>query len=603
MIKLSDYVMELLASRGIDTFFTVSGGGIMHLLDSLGSNQRLRYYCNYHEQASAIAAEGWARVANRPAGCLVTLGPGAVNALAGVVGAWFDSVPMVVLTGQVRRDLIADYSKIRQMGPQEGPTVNLVAPVTKYAKTILDPLTIRYEVEKALWLAVNGRPGPVWIDIPLDVQGAQIDETQLRGFDPAEMGEPWDRAALQAKVAEVLSWLVASRRPVLVGGTGIRMGGAHELFLQVAETLGLPVVLPYTAKDLIPEAHPLNFGIFGTAGQRRANFAVQNCDLVLSCASGFSLSKVGFNFKGFAPKGRKVMVDVDPGQLHHQVIKPDLPVLADVRAFLEELLRQAQGRRFEFSPRWLPACQRWRERYPIIVPEFLQDTGHVNSYVFMDKLADHMKERDVVVAGNGLDTVTYYQSFKVKPGQRTMTSNNWGSMGWDLPLSIGACIANERRPTVCVTGDGSIQWNIQELLFLQHHRLPVKVFVFNNRGYSSIRATQNAFFNGRYVGADLASGVANPDFAKLADAYGIAYFRIDGHGDLDQIIPRVLATAGPALCEVKIAIEQGISPKASAFRRADGTLESRPLEDMAPFLPREEIHENMHQFDDETPGP
>lgn len=603
MIKLSDYVMRLLAARGVDTFFTVSGGGIMHLLDSMGSHPSIRYYCNYHEQASAIAAEGWARVANRPAGCLVTLGPGAVNALAGVVGAWFDSVPMVVVTGQVRRDLIADYGKIRQMGPQEGPTVALVSPVTKYAKTVMDPLEVRYVVEKALWLAVNGRPGPVWIDIPLDVQGAMIDESQLRGFDPAEMGPGWDRAALSAQVSEVLALLGRSRRPVIVGGTGVHMGGAHEQFLRLAETLGLPVVLPYTAKDLIPEDHPLNFGIFGTAGQRRANFAVQNCDFLLSCASGFSLSKVGFNFKGFAPKARKVMVDVDPGQLHHQVIKPDLPILADVRAFLDEVIRQVEGRRFEFSPKWLPACRRWRERYPIIVPDFLQAKDHVNSYVFMDRLADHMSERDVVVAGNGLDTVTYYQSFKVKRGQRTMTSNNWGSMGWDLPLSIGTCLANQRRPTVCVTGDGSIQWNIQELLFLQHHRLPVKVFVFNNQGYSSIRATQNAFFNGRFVGADRASGVANPDFAKLAGAYDVAYFRIDSHEDLDRVIPQVLASAGPALCEVKIAVEQGISPKASAFRRADGTLESRPLEDMAPFLPREEIHENMHLFDDELTHP
>lgn len=602
MIKLSDYVMNLLEKRGVNTFFTVSGGGIMHLLDSLGSKKEITYYCNYHEQACAIAAEGWARVSNRPCGCLVTLGPGAVNAIAGIVGAWFDSVPMFVLTGQVRRDLIADYSKIRQMGPQEGHTTALATPVTKYAKIVMDPLTIRYEIEKALYLAVSGRPGPVLIDIPLDVQAAQIDESQLVGFDPAELGEPWDRAGLKDQVARTVEWLAGARRPVLVGGTGIRMGDAHAQFLELAEKIGLPVVLPYTAKDLIPEAHPLNFGVFGTAGQRRANFTVQNSDLVLSCATGFSLSKVGFNFKGFAPKARKIMVDVDPGQLHAQVIKPDLAVLADVKAFLLELLAQVKGRTFSFSPKWLPACEQWRKRYPVILPEYREDKGTVNNYHFMDRLADHMKEGDVVVAGNGLDTVTYYQSFKVKPGQRTMTSNNWGSMGWDLPLSIGTCIANRRRPTVCITGDGSVQWNIQELLFLQHHQLPVKVFIFNNQGYSSIRATQNSFFEGRFVGADRASGVANPDFAKLAHAYSIPYLRIDGHADLDRVIQEVLNSAGPVICEVRIAPEQGITPKASAFRRPDGTLESRPLEDMSPFLPREEVHENMHQFDDE-PSP
>ena len=599
MIKVSDYVMNLLSERGIDTFFTVSGGGIMHLLDSLGAHPKMKYYCNYHEQACAIAAEGWARVSNRPCGCLVTLGPGALNAIAGIAGAWFDSVPMVVLTGQVRKDLIADYTKIRQMGPQEGPMIAVATPLTKYAKTILDSKDVRYEIEKAFYLAVNGRPGPVMIEIPLDVQGAQVDETSLRGFDPAELGAALDRSAIAESARCVIDLLSRSKRPVLVGGTGIRMSGAHELFVRASEVLGIPVALPYTAKDLIPEAHPMNFGIFGTAGQRRANFTVQNSDLLISVASGFSLSKVGFNFKGFAPKAKKVMVDIDPGQLHHQVIQPDVPILADARVFLEELLRFAAGRAFTYSPKWLPACRRWRERYPIIVPEFKQETGFVNSYVFMDRLADNMKAGDVIVAGNGLDTVTYYQSFKVKPGQRTMTSNNWSSMGWDLPLSIGTCIANQRRPTVCVTGDGSIQWNIQELLFLQFHKLPVKIFVFNNQGYSSIRATQNSFFNGRYVGAEISSGVANPDFSKLAGAYGIAYRRIDSHEDLDKVISEVLATEGPTLCEVKISPDQSVSPKASAFRRPDGTMESRPLEDMAPFLSREEIQENMHQFDDE----
>jgi acetolactate synthase I/II/III large subunit len=528
---------------------------------------------------------------------LVTLGPGALNAAAGVAGAWFDSVPMIVITGQVRRDLIADYTKIRQFGPQEGNTVGIATPLTKYAKTVLDPESIRCELEKAWHLAVSGRPGPVWIDIPLDVQGAMIDETNLRGYDHRDKG--WTDADLTEGIRTTLDLLSKAKRPVLVGGTGVRMGGAQPLFLQLAEQLGIPVVLPYTAKDLIPEDHPLNFGIFGTAGQRRANFAVQNSDLLLSCATGFSLSKVGFNFKGFAPKAKKILVEIDPGQLHHQVIKPDVAVQVDVRAYLERLMSSTQAASYAWSPKWLPACQDWRRRYPIILDEYRQSTTHVNSYVFMDRLADFMGENECLVAGNGLDTVTYYQSFKVKRGQRTMTSNNWGSMGWDLPLSIGACIGNDRRRTVCVTGDGSIQWNIQELLFLQFHKLPLKVFVFNNQGYSSIRATQNAFFSGRYVGADLSSGVANPDFRKLADAYALAYRKITTHADLDVVIPEVLAIEGPVICEINVAVEQGITPKASAFRRADGILESRPLEDMAPFLSREEVHANMHLFDDE----
>lgn len=604
MTKLSDYVVKFLAARGVDTYFTVSGGGIMHLLDSVGSNKDVRYYCNYHEQASAIAAEAWARVKNRPCGCLVTVGPGAVNAISGIAGAWFDSVPMVVLSGQVRRDLIADYTWIRQMGPQEGPTIELAKPITKYATLIMDPQSIRYELEKALYLATSGRPGPVWIDIPLDVQAAEIDEAQLKGFQPEEPADAPSYGALVEKVSQVLDLLERAKRPVLMGGTGLYWSaGAHKLFLRIVEEIGIPVVLPYTGKDLIPEAHPLNLGIIGTAGQRRANFAVQNSDFLLSCAAGLCVSKVGFNTKAFAPKAKKVVVDINEGQVFHQILKPDLGVVADIGPFLEEFLRQAKSRQFRFSPKWLPACARWRERYPIVEADCFKDTEHVNSYAFMDRLAAHMSADHVMVTGNALDACSYFQGFSVKDGQRTFTSNNWGSMGWALPLAIGACIANEKRPAICVTGDGSVQWNIQELLFLQHHRIPVKIFIFNNRGYSSIRATQNAFFQGRFVGADESSGVANADFRKLAEAYGIPYLELKNNQQLDAVIPEVLMLSGPVVCDVNIAPTQAIAPKASAFRNAQGKMESRPIEDMSPPLPREEVYENMHQFDDEDAAP
>jgi acetolactate synthase I/II/III large subunit len=599
MIKLSDYVVSILAKKGIDTYFTVSGGGIMHLLDSVGTHKGVKYFCNYHEQACAIAAEGHARIKGKPCGCLVTLGPGAVNAIAGMVGAWFDSVPMIVLTGQVRRDLIADYSKIRQYGPQEGDVVSMAKPITKYATTVTDPNSIRYEVEKAFHLSISGRPGPVLLAIPLDVQGAEIDETKLVGFEASETSEQLRGLALRQAAEATIEMLSRSKRPILVGGTGVRTGGAHELFLKTAETFGIPVVLPYTAKDLIPEDHPLNFGIFGTAGQRRANFVVQNSDLLLSCATGFSLSKVGFNFKGFAPRAKKILVEIDHGQLYNQVLKADLPIEADICDYLKALLAAAAGRTFIFSSKWLPACRDWRKQYPIIVGEFKTDKTHVNSYIFVDSLADHLCETDVVISGNGIDTVSTYQAFKIKAGQRSMTSNNWGSMGWDLPLSIGACIANDFKRVICVTGDGSIQWNIQELLFLQFHKLPVKIFVFNNQGYWSIRATQSNFFAGRLVGADSSSGVANPNFEKLAAAYDIPFFRIPNNSALSSILPQVLAIPGPVICELNIAVDQGVSPKASAFKREDGVLESRPLEDMSPFLPREEVYANMHKFDDD----
>lgn len=595
MIRLSDYLIEFLVRRGVRDIFTVSGGGILHLLDAVGLNPEMRYYCNHHEQACAIAAESYARITNGVGACLVTVGPGAVNAISGIVGAWYDSLPVIAISGQVRRDLIADFSKVRQFGPQEGDILPMVRPVTKYATAVLDPEMIRYELECAWHHATSGRPGPVWLEVPLDVQSSQIDEAKLRGFEA-----PKDQSAanLAEQVQRTIALLKAAKRPLLICGNGIHSSASQPLLRKIIDRLGMPVALPYSAKDLVPEDEPLYIGVFGTAGQRRANFAVQNSDCVLSLASGFSLSKVGFNFKGFAPKAKKIMVEIEAGQLHDQVIKPDLAVQADVGAFMQELFDQLDGTRLEPSPQWLEACQRWKQRYPIIVEEFHAESDFVNSYVFMDRLSDLLEPMDIVVAGNGLDTVTYYQAFKVKAGQRTMTSNNWGSMGWGLPQAIGASIARGHGRVVCVTGDGSLQWNIQELLTMKYYRLPIKLFVFNNQGYSSIRSTQKALCDGRYVGADFSSGVDNPDFEKLAGAYDLRYACIKNHSELDAGLRKVLKMDGGVLCEVSISPEQGISPKASAFKREDGTLESRPLEDMAPFLPREEIFENMHLFDD-----
>jgi acetolactate synthase-1/2/3 large subunit len=365
------------------------------------------------------------------------------------------------------------------------------------------------------------------------------------------------------------------------------------------DVMAVPVITPDAAKDLLHENHPLYMGVFGTAGQRRANFAVQNSDCLLSLGVGLSMKKIGFNYKGFAPAAKKIVVDIDYDQLHHQVISPDVAIQADVRNFLEELVRQVEQTSWAAPPRWLSACASWKHRYPLLVEDHFRDEKHVNSYVFVDRLSDLLTSEDITIGGSGLDTVSCIQGLKLKPGQRYFTSINWGAMGWDLPLSVGACIANQRRRTICVTGDGSIQMNLQELMTISYHGLPLKIFVFNNGGYASIRATQSALFDERLVASDTASGVGTPDFEKLAAAYGMGFTRVRDHGDLESGIRIALDSNGPFICEVMIATEQGITPKASAFRRADGSLESRPLEDMAPFLPREEIHENMHMFDDD----
>jgi acetolactate synthase-1/2/3 large subunit len=597
-VKVSDYVVRFLVERGVRDVFLASGGGIMHLLDSIGQHPDMRYYCNYHEQACAVAAEGYARMTGRPGACFATTGPGAINALSGAVASWVDSVPLIVISGQVRTDLIADYAHVRQVGPQEGNVIAMAKPVTKYAVSLRNASRVRYEMERAYYEATTGRPGPVWVEFPLDIQGANVDESTLERFTPPADDVATNPKQLAEGARQVIAALRAAKRPVIIPGNGIHYSHSRELLRRLAEVTGVPVLLSLIAKDLMPEGHPLQFGGIGGVGQRRANFAVQNSDCVLALAAGLNVQKIGFNVKGFAPKATKIIVDVDPGQLTHQILKPDLGIHAEIHAFLEELLRQLEGTDMPDRSAWLEACRNWKQRYPLMTPDYYQDPDHVNTYVFMDVLSDVLGEKDILVTGNGTDVVSYFQVFRIKDGQRTINTG-WGSMGWDLPNAIGACIGSGRRRTVCVCGDGSIAWNVQELLTIRKYNLPVKIFVLNNKGYTSIRITQTNFFEGRFVGSDEGSGVGNPDFCALASAYGLAYTSIHSGADLADGIARALTLDGPVLCEVNAAAMQGVSPKASAFRREDGTLESRPLEDMSPFLPREEVWENMHMFDDD----
>lgn len=598
MIKLSDYVVSFLVEKGICDIFLVSGGGIMHLLDSVGRNKRLRYFCNHHEQASAICAEAYSRAKGTMGCCLVTTGPGSTNALSGVVGAWYDSIPMLVISGQVKRELIADYQRVRQLACQEVNIMDMARPVTKYIKTITEPELIRYELETALYRAREGRPGPVWIDIPLDVQGSMIDETKLVPADlPHETG---GNGRLLEDVAAVVGALKKSRRPLLMCGNGIRLGGAELLLADFLDEFAIPTVLALSATDLVPEDHPSYLGIVGHVAQRRANFALQNCDLLLSIGSGLNSAKVGFNYQDFASRATKIVVDIDACQLSHQIIRPDLPILADAAGFLKELSRALKEADFTIAKRWSSACMAWKKRYPVITPDFWDEKEYVNSYVFFDRLSSALSEGDLVVTGNGLECPSCFQAFRSKKDQRVIFNTNYGSMGWGFPASIGVAVANPDRKTVCVDGDGGFQMNLQELQTVFYYRLPIKLFVFNNRGYASIRATQNSFFAGHLVGADESSGVTNPDFEKLAQANGVPFERILNHDELGKISD-ILLMEGPVLCEVNISPEQQVVPKCSAYTKDDGTIASRPYEDMSPLLPREEIWANMHLFDDDEP--
>ncbi|MGH9410438.1 MAG: thiamine pyrophosphate-binding protein [Vicinamibacterales bacterium] len=589
-MKVSDYVVEFLARAGVEHVFTVSGGGIMHLTDSLGSHPRLRYVCNYHEQASAIAAEGYARIRGSLGACLVTTGPWSTNALSGVAGAWVDSIPMFVISGQVRRDLMADFTKVRQLGPQE-INIDAMAPaVTKYFATVMEPTCIRAELEKAASLATSGRPGPAWINIPLDVQGAHVDEAALPPFDGLYDEGPGgdDPCAAGRTVMDLLS---RARRPVLVAGNGVRLANAHAAFMRLVDRLKIPVLGTIGGTDAIEESHPCFAGRFGPLGQRRANFVIQNADLILAIGASMSLASVGFNTDSFAPRATKVLVNVDPREIDKARPVPDVAVAADAGDFIDAMLALPAPDLDLDS--WIRACQEWSWRYPPVTPDQLADSPYVNSYAFASILSDALDENEAVLTGNSLDWWSVYQSFKVKRGQRVFTNVNFGSMGWDLPAAIGATLARGGQRTILVAGDGTLQFNIQELQTVAHYRLPIKIFVLNNHGYASIRASQQTHFGGRLVGADSVSGVSNPDFRKLAAAYGIRYGRADTTAAADGAIRSALLGGDPVLCEINVDPAQERTPRVMSRRREDGSMESGTLENMYPFLNPDEVSRNM----------
>jgi acetolactate synthase I/II/III large subunit len=593
VIKVSDYVAKFLVQHGVHDAFLVAGGGIMHLTESFGSTPGMRYWCCYHEQGCAIAAESYARQSGHAGACLVTTGPGSTNALSGIAGAWVDSIPVFVVSGQVRRDFIADYSKLRQVGPQEINIVDLARVVTKYAVTVMEPVTIRAELERAWYHMMTGRTGPVWVNIPLDVQGAMVDEESLEVFLPpasAIDGNP-------AEVASVVAALKESRRPVLICGNGIHLRHVEERLRSFTRKTRAVALCTFGGIDLFDEDDPLAMGRFGPVGQRRSNFALQNSDLLIALGASMSVASVGFNTKGFAPRAKRIMLNIDAHEFSKPNITPHVTVHADLAWFFDEFDRQTEGYEFDLRSSWLDACRRWKTDYPTLTDDYLVDSEHVNSYAFVHLLSDSLSADDTVITGCALDAASVLHSFRTKLGQRIYTNINYGALGWDVPAVVGACIARGGHRTILVTGDGSLIFNCQEMLTIGHNRLNVKIFVLNNGGYESIRATQSNFFQGHFVGSDGNSGVGNPDFSALAGAFGFDYLRVRDNASIRDGIAKALATDGPVLIELNVSYSQGRSPKIMSVRREDGTMESRPLEDMYPFLPREEVDRNMRLFD------
>ena len=596
MIKLSDYIFRYLADKGIRHIFMITGGGAMHLNDSIGKEKRIQYVCNHHEQACAMAAEGYARVSGKLGVVCVTTGPGGTNAITGVLGQWLDSIPVLYLSGQVRYDTTVASTglPLRQLGDQEINIVDIVRPITKYAVMITEPQSIRVHLEKAIFLATSGRPGPVWLDIPLNIQAAMIDENSLESYTSTNDDKvEFDQQAIKKTVAVVLEKIKNSKRPVILAGAGIRLGDAHDLFLEVIEKLGVPVLTAWDAIDLMPDEHPLYFGRPSTLGQRGANFIFQNADLLLSLGCRLNTRQIGFNFDAVVRAAYKIILDIDPVELRKPTLRPDLPIHCCVKVFLKEMSEGINKRLIPQKKDWISWCRARKERYSVVLPEYLENKNRVNPYVFCDVLSDYLGEHDVIVSSNGSACVIPIQSLRLKKGQRHIVNSGCAAMGYGLPSAIGACFSSKKNRVICLEGDGSIQLNIQELQTVVHHQLPLKIFIFNNDGYLSIRTTQNNFFNGHLVGEGPKSGVTLPDMVRIAEAYGIKTCRISAQDDLAEKIKDVLDSPGPVLCDILIQPDQLFVPRTSSQRLPDGRMVSKPLEDMYPFLDRDEFLSNM----------
>lgn len=608
-VRVADYIATRLAELGLSHVFLVTGGGAMHLNDAFGRAAGLSVVCCHHEQACAMAAEGYARLGGRPAILNVTTGPGGINALNGVFGAYTDSIPMVVVSGQVRRETIAsNFSHdLRQLGDQEVDIVRMVGGITKSAVTVQDPTRIRYEIEKAYHLAVTGRPGPTWVDVPIDIQGSYVYPALLPAFDPLAEGAgeplavPAERgrlrgAALAAAARATLERLRKAERPCLLPGTGVRIAGAAELFLRVAERIGAPIATAFNAHDLVADDHPLYAGRAGTVGDRAGNFAVQNADCLLVLGCRLNIRQISYNWGSFAREAYRIMVDIDRSELTKPTLSIDLPVHADLVEFLTalEVELDAQG--------WAPAssdylawCRERHARYPVTLAEYWEKPAPVNPYCFASCLFEQLDDDDIVVTGDGTACVVTFQAARLKQGQRLFSNSGSASMGYDVPAAIGAWHAAPAgaRRVVCIAGDGSVMMNLQELQTIVGERLPIKLFVLNNDGYHSIRQTQQNYFPDNVVGCGPESGVTFPDFQKLGAAFGFPVTHIAAHAGMAEMIKAVLDGPGPHLCEVVLDKAQPFAPKLSSRRLEDGRMVTSALEDLAPFLSREELAGNM----------
>lgn len=603
--KVSDYIADFLANAGIRDIFTVPGGLAMHMNDSFGHHPKLKCTYQHHEQACAMAAEAYARYSGKMAGVCVTAGPGTTNAVTGVLSCWMSSIPLIVLSGQTRTGTSVEAAglPLRSRGIQECEIVEIVKPITKYAVKVRKAEEIRYHLERAVYLARNGRPGPVWLDIPLDTQGGSIETEDLAAFDPKEACAADVPDVPEDLIKAIVDRLANAKRPVLFPGFGVRLAGAHDAFLEMAELIGAPVATGVSSVDAIAYDHPLYVGRCGGTGDRAGNFAVQNSDVFFSVGCRLSYSQTGFKTESWAREAYKIIADIDPYEPKKADLKADLPLCCDAKALIEgilaELVRRGvtKERPLNGADAWREQCRCWKEKYPAVTSEHykVREAGRTNIYAFYDRLSEILPDDSVLMVSVGTSRVVGSQVFRPKAGQRFITNSNTASMGFDLPAVVGISRAEPGKTILCVTGEGSLMMNLQEFQTLRQNRIPFRLFVINNEGYHSVRQTQSSFFKTSLVGVGEESGdLSFPDLGKLGPAFGFAYRACHRAEDLEGTIRETLADGECCICEIFVTKEQYTEPKISSRKLADGSMVSAPLEDMYPFLPREEFAANMY---------
>ncbi len=589
-MKISDYVIKFIAGLGVDKVFCVTGGGAMHLNNSLGSSEDVQGVFMLHEQGASVAAESYARIRESIGVCLVTSGPGATNAITGLCGAYMDSIPVIFISGQAKRaDLVGDQN-VRQFGIQEVDIISMVKPYSKYSVRLMDPKTVKYELEKAVHIAVSGRPGAVWIDIPLDIQATDIDIESLEGYTAED--EP---SGVSDEVIErVITEFNKAKRPAIILGNGVRLSHAADKARELVDFLKVPAFVSWNGVDLLEDDHPYYFGRPNIVGHRSANLILQNADFVLSIGTRLSLLNTGYNFAGYLRNAFHVMVDIDENEMNKKSLHPQMKVVCDAGIFIDLLFCKKHLFETKELTSWIDHCREMEAKYPVEIPDQDPRDGYVSLYKLFDAISDQMTSEDIYqFTSSGTSVDIGMKALRLKKGQRAFLNKSMAAMGYDVPTCVGSCIGSGGKRVICVTGDGSIAMNIQELEVIRRLNLPVKIFVADNSGYSMIWHSQSGNFKGHLTGCTEDSGLTLPNMKNVAEAFGIKGIEITDETDLTDKVKEVLDHNGPVVCRVKTDIMQKVLPKQSNFMNEKGQMESRPLEDMTPLLDREELRDCM----------